>query len=126
MHKTKKVLKKRDWQLSTTQLIYVNPHPINISFRNDERHFDVDGGYNIRYQIIKKRVDKVHIRDTGERLTQPGKIAIVYYNDADAKLYLQYIKMLQKEGLLEEQFEDVELEDLQGVYGLKAIRITIR
>jgi len=122
---TKKILKKRDWQLSTTQLIYVNPHPINISFRNDERHFDVDGGYNIRYQIIKKRVDKVHIRDTGERLTQPGKIAIVYYNDADAKLYLQYIQMLQQERLLDEQIENVELEDLQGVFGLKAIRVTI-
>jgi hypothetical protein len=122
---TKKVLKKKDWQLSTTQLIYVNPHPINISFRNDERHFDVDGGYNIRYQIIKKRVDKVHIRDTGERLTQPGKIAIVYYNDADARLYLQYIKTLQRERLLDEQIENVELEDLQGVYGLKAIRVAV-
>lgn len=122
---TKNVLKKRDWQLSTTQLIYVNPHPINISFRNDERHFDVDGGYNIRYQIIKKRVDKVHIRDTGERLTQPGKIAIVYYNDADAMLYLQYIKTLQQERLLDKQIENVELEDLQGVFGLKAIRVTV-
>jgi hypothetical protein len=121
----KKVLKKRDWQLSTTQLIYVNPHPINISFRNDERHFDVDGEYNIRYQIIKKRIDKVHIKDTGERLTQPGKIAVVYYNDSDVRMYLHYIKILQKERLLDEQFENVELEDLQGVYGLKAIRVTV-
>jgi hypothetical protein len=124
-HITKKVLKKRDWQLSTTQLIYVNPHPINISFRNDERHFDVDGSYNIRYQIIKKRIDKVHVKDTGERLTQPGKIAIVYYNDSDVLMYLQYIKILQQERLLDEQFENVELEDLQGVYGLKALRVTI-
>jgi len=122
---TKKALHKKDWQLSTTQLIYVNPHPINISFRNDERHFDVDGSYNIRYQIIKKRVDKVRIRDTSERLTQPGKIAIVYYNDADAGLYLQYIKTMQQEGLLDEQIENVELEDLQGVFGLKAIRVTV-
>lgn len=123
---TKSVLKKNDWQLSTTQLIFVNPHPINISFRNDERHFDVDGGYNIRYQIIKKRIDKVHIKDTGERLTQPGKIAIVYYNDTDVRMYLQYIKILQEERLLNEQYENVELEDLQGVYGLKAIRVCVK
>jgi GAF domain-containing protein len=122
----KKVLKKRDPQLSTTQLIYVNPHPINISFRNDERHFDVEGGYNIRYQIIKKRIDKIHIKETGERLTQPGKIAVVYYNDSDLSTYLQYLKIMQQEQLLDEQFENVELEELQGVYGLKAIRATVR
>ena len=122
----KTVLRKDDWQLSTTQLIYVNPHPINISFRNDERHFDVEGGYNIRYQVIKKRIDKVHIKDTGERLTQPGKIAIVYYNDSDIQTYFQYIKMLQQEGVLDVQFETVELEDLQGVYGLKALRVTVK
>ena len=123
---TGKVLKKHDWQLPTTQLIYVNPHPINISFRNDERHFDVEGGYNIRYQVIKKRIDKVHIKDTGERLTQPGKIAIVYYNNSDVQMYLEYIKTLQQEGLLDEQLEDIDLEDLQGVYGLKALRVSIK
>jgi len=85
----------------------------------------VDGGYNIRYQIIKKRIDKVHIKDTGERLTQPGKIAVVYYNDSDVRMYLRYIKILQQERLLDEQFENVELEELQGVYDLKAIRVTI-
>jgi len=122
----KKVLKKRDPQLSTTQLIYVNPHPININFRNDERHFDVEGGYNIRYQIIKKRIDKIHVKETGERLTQPGKIAVVYYNDSDLSVYLKYLKIMQQEQLLGEQIEMVELEDLQGVYGLKAIRVNIR
>jgi hypothetical protein len=112
--------------LHTTQLIYVNPHPINISFRNDERHFDVDGGYNIRYQVVKKRIDKVHIKETGERLTQPGKIAIVYFNDNDASLYINYIKQLQREGLLHEFSELLELEELQGIYGLKALRVSVR
>jgi hypothetical protein len=123
---TKKALTERDWQLTTTQLIYVNPLAINISFRNDERHFDVDGSYNIRYQVVKKRIDKVHIKDTVERLTQPGKIAIVYYNDSDVATYLENIKTLQEENLLSEEIEKVELEDLQGIYGLKAIRVTIK
>ena len=29
--------------------------------------------YNIRYHIIKKRIDKVLILETNERLTQPEK-----------------------------------------------------
>ncbi|HTE01276.1 MAG TPA: GAF domain-containing protein [Mucilaginibacter sp.] len=112
--------------LQTTQLIYVNPHAINISFRNDERHFDVDGAYNIRYQIIKKRIDKVHIKDSFERLTQPGQIAIVYFNDEDAEEYAGYIKTCQDEGLLYDDYETLELEELQGVSGLKAIRVSVK
>lgn len=112
--------------LQTTQLIYVNPHAINISFRNDERHFDVDGAYNIRYQIIKKRIDKVHIKDSFERLTQPGQIAIVYFNDEDASEYAGYIKTCQEEGLLYDAYEMLELEELQGVSGLKAIRVSVK
>ncbi|HET7897256.1 MAG TPA: hypothetical protein VFL47_06295, partial [Flavisolibacter sp.] len=64
--------------LQTTQLILAHSVPLSISFRRKERKFDVDGAYNIRYEIIKKRIDKVHIRDSEERLTQPGKVAIVY------------------------------------------------
>lgn len=111
--------------LQTTQLIYVNPHAINISFRNDERHFDVDGSYNIRYQIVKKRIDKVHVKQTYERLTQPGKIAIVYFNDADAQEYEHYIEQCRLEGLIAGEVEMLELEELQGVDGLRAMRVTV-
>jgi hypothetical protein len=69
---------------------------IAISFRRDERKFDVEGSYNIRYEVIKKRLDKVHIKDTGERLTQPLKIAIVYSNPKDFVEYEEYINFLQK------------------------------
>ena len=64
-------------QLHTTQLILAQSIPISISFKTAERKFDVDGAYNIRYEIIKKRIDKVRIKDSTERLTQPGAIAIV-------------------------------------------------
>jgi hypothetical protein len=112
--------------LRTTQLIYVNPHSVNISFRNDEQHFDVEGSYNIRYQIVKKRIDKVNIKNTTERLTQPGKIAIVYFNNEDAVEYQQYIKLCRETGLLYDDCEMLELEELQGVSGLKAIRVTVK
>ena len=107
------------------QLILVHSEPLAIRFRQDEKRFDVDGAYNIRYEIIKKRIDKAHIRDTGERLTQPGKISIVYSHDSDASEYLRYIEYLKSEGYLVGETERLELEELQGAKGLHALRISV-
>jgi hypothetical protein len=111
--------------LETTQLIFVYDKPIDVSFRIDEQRFDVEGSYNIRYQMVKKRIDKAHVKGTDERLTQPYKIAIVYFNSAEAKEYVGYIKVLQKQGLLNEDLEYLEIEELQGVEGLKALRVGV-
>lgn len=111
--------------LSTTQLILANSIPISISFRAAERKFDVDGAYNIRYEIIKKRIDKVRIKETNERLTQPGKIAIVYTQPKEATEYMEYIEFLQNLNLLKPGVEQLELEELQGVIGLKALRVDV-
>lgn len=119
------LLPQMPYKLRTTQLIYVNPEPIDISFRMDEKRFDVEGGYNIRYQVIKKRIDKVRVRDTGERLTQPGTIAIVYSSNADVREYVSYIDYLRENKILAGDIEYLDLEELQGVDGLKALRIGI-
>lgn len=111
--------------LQTTQLILAHSIPLTISFRRKERKFDVDGAYNIRYEIIKKRIDKVHVKDTEERLTQPGKIAIVYSQQKELNEYMEYVEFLQHEGLLTDAIEHVDLEDTQGINGLKAIRIDV-
>ncbi len=111
--------------LNIASLIFVHSSQINICFRNDERRFDVEGYYNIRYEVIKKRIDKACIKSTGERLTQPGKIALVYFNDAEAQDYISNIKELQKEKKLKNDLHMVELEELQGVSGLKALRVSV-
>jgi hypothetical protein len=111
--------------LKTTQLILAHSIPLSITFRTEERKFDVDGAYNIRYEIIKKRIDKVRIKDTNERLTQPGKVAIVYSQPKDASEYLEYIEFLQNRKLLKPGAEQFDLEDLQGVVGLKALRVEV-
>lgn len=113
-------------ELDTTHLILVHNAPLSIRFRLEEKKFDVDGAYNIRYEIIKKRIDKALIKNTDERLTQPGKIAIVYSNDRDADEYMRYIEFLQAKKYLAKEVEKVVLEDLQGVSGLKALRVTVR
>jgi len=112
-------------KLATTQLIFIHNHPISISFRADERKFDVEGAYNIRYQMIKKRIDKVLIRNSQERLTQPDKLALIYFNKRDIEDYLPFVKYLQETGVLNTETEDLDLEDLQGLSGLKALRIAI-
>jgi uncharacterized membrane protein len=59
-------------------------------------------------------------------LTQPGTIAIVYSSDSEVKEYYQYIESLRKRGLLTGSIEYCDLEDLQGVSGLKALRVAIQ
>lgn len=116
--------KEMQHELKVASLILVHSNPLAIQFRMDEKQFDVDGAYNIRYEIIKKRIDKAHLKGTQKRLTVPGKLAIVYSQDKDAKEYLKYIAFLQSKKMLG-AYELVEVEDLQGVSGLKAIRVDL-
>lgn len=111
--------------LETTQLIFVHEKLIDISFRPDEQRFDVEGSYNIRYQLVKKRIDKAHVKFTQERLTQPGKLAIVYMNRWEAEEYLNYINILVAREVLKADVEFVDIEELQGVEGLKALRVSL-
>lgn len=108
--------------LEIASLILVYSTPLAVHFRMDEKRFDVEGAYNARYEIIKKRVDKAHIKGTEERITQPGHIAIVYSQESDAVEYRKYLKFMTSKGYFQKGFEDVELEDLQGVTGLRALR----
>jgi len=112
-------------QLDVASLILVYNTSLSIRFRMDEKQFDVDGTYNARYEIIKKRIDKSFIKGTKERLTDKGKLAIVYSQKKDELEYLRYIKFLKSKGYFTNKIEIVELEGLQGVSGLKAIRAEI-
>ena len=112
-------------KLDVTSLMLVYSSPLSIRFRMDEKRFDVDGTYNARYEIIKKRIDKSYIKGTNERLTQKGKLAIVYSQKKDEREYLRYVRFLKSKGYFTNNIEIVELEGLQGVTGLKAIRAEI-
>lgn len=111
--------------LKTTQLIFVHASTIDISFRPDERRFDVEGGYNVRYQMIKKRIDKVLIRRSKERLVQPDMVAVVTQGLNDFYLLKEDMLLLAEQGLFMQGIEELELEELQGVSGLKALRARI-
>ena len=111
--------------LDVASMILVFNQPLSISFRMDEKQFDVDGTYNARYEIVKKRVDKAYIKGTKKRITDKGKITIVYSQKQDEREYLRYIRFLQSKHYLDTDVEIVELQDLQAVTGLKAIRVSV-
>ena len=112
-------------RLDITQLILVHSTPLSIAFRYDEKKFDVDGTYNIRYEITKKRIDKALVKGTKERVTQVGKIAIIYSLAEEIDEYRSYINFLIAQGYLKDSFEYLELEDLQGASGLMALRVEV-
>ncbi|ALR29080.1 MULTISPECIES: GAF domain-containing protein [Chryseobacterium] len=111
--------------LDIASLIFVYNEKIDIRFRMDEKRFDVDGAYNSYYEIIKKRLDKAHIKDSTERITCPGKITIVYFGMENQKEYLEYINKLQKKEILQNDIEFLKVEDLQGITGLLALRVSL-
>jgi hypothetical protein len=113
------------YQLDVTTLILVYHSTIAIRFRMDEKRFDVDGTYNARFEVVKKRIDKACIKDSDERITESGKITIVYSSDAEEQEYDGYISSLQERHLLGNFIEKFDVEDLQGVSGLKALRVKI-
>jgi hypothetical protein len=126
IHQKMEILKpKLKNNLEITQLILVHDQPISIRFRADEKHFDVDGAYDIRYEIVKKRIDKAYIKNTGERLTQPGKIAIVYNQAKVEDEYRRYFHYMAGKKLITGEVEELELEELPGATGLRALRVQI-
>jgi hypothetical protein len=111
--------------LQVTHLVLVQHAPLSIRFRADEKRFDVDGAYDIRYEIVKKRIDKAVVKGTRERVTQPGRIAIVYSQPAEAAEYRGYLDYLRHLGYVGVDVEELELEELQGVHGLRALRAAV-
>ncbi|MFP3598479.1 GAF domain-containing protein [Chryseobacterium sp. SIMBA_029] len=111
--------------LDIASLIFVYNEKIDIRFRMDEKRFDVDGAYNSYYEIVKKRLDKSHVKDSNERITCPGKITIVYFGMENQREYLEYIAKLQKKGILQSDVEFLKVEDLQGITGLLALRVSL-
>ncbi|MBC8177080.1 MAG: GAF domain-containing protein [Desulfobacteraceae bacterium] len=111
--------------LETCHLILVNHTPLSIRFRYDEKRFDVDGAYDVRHEIIKSRIDKAVVKRTGERLTQPGRVAIVYSHTDEGREMQRHIDFLKARGNLLNDLEFLDLDDLPGVRGLKALRVGI-
>jgi hypothetical protein len=124
--RTERLRPRLKMDLETTHLVLIQNNPLSIRFRYDEKKFDVDGTYNLRYEIMKKRIDKAIVKGTKERLTMPGKIAVVYSQPSEALEYKRYFEYLSSKKYILNEVEELDLEALQGVQGLKALRIAVK
>jgi hypothetical protein len=111
--------------LDTTNLILAHHAPLAVRFRFDEKRFDVDGAYDVGHEIVRSRIDKAMVKGRAERLTQPGKIAIVHSRPEESQEMVRHIHFLQSRGYLLDDLEAVELEDLPGVQGLRGLRVSV-
>jgi hypothetical protein len=115
-----------DTTMQVTHLVLVQDTPIDIFHdENTERLFDVKGTRDIRYEIVKKRIDKALDRQTQTRITQPGMLTIVYSTDEEWGEYQQYLRYLAREGWVLPQVESGLVEPLPGVTGLKFARVQV-
>ncbi len=112
-------------KLELAHLVIMQNNPISICFDYDEKKFGPQGAYNIRYEIVKKRIDKAKIKGTNERLTLPEHLSIVFSQDAEKLELKKYLEYLRFKKWVDKEIEFVVLEDLQGVSGLKAVRVKV-
>lgn len=111
--------------LDTCHLVLYNRSPLAIRFRYDEKRFDVDGAYDVRHEIIKSRLDKAVVKGDRQRLTRPGRVAVVYANPREGREIRQHIEFLQAKGYLLSDAEQLDLDDLPGIRGLRAFRVGV-
>lgn len=112
--------------LDITHLVLVQATTVDI-FHDEttERLFDVRGTRDTRYEIVKKRIDKAMDTDSQTRITQPGKLTLVYSTAEEWEEYKQYFRYLAREGWIGEEIEFGLVEPLQGVTGLRFARVQV-
>jgi hypothetical protein len=111
--------------LETAHLILASHATLSIRFRFEEKRFDVDGAYDVRHEIIKSRLDKAMVKGRSERLTQPGMIAVVFSQPQEGREVRRHLEFLTSKGYLKGDTEALDVEELPGVQGLRAMRASV-
>lgn len=117
---------KSESMLKVAHLVLVQNTTIDI-YHNEstEKLFDVKGTRDIRYEIVKKRIDKAIDKATKGRITQTGMLTVVYSTEDEWEEYRQYLRYLAREGWVEDKIEMGMVEPLQGVSGLRFARVKV-
>lgn len=112
--------------MQVTHLVLVQDSTVDI-FHDEttEKLFDVRGTRDTRYEIVKKRIDKAIDEQTQARITQPGMLTLVYSTNDELEEYQQYLHYLTREGLIDDAIDRGTVEPLQGVTGLKFVRVRV-
>jgi hypothetical protein len=71
-----------------THVIVVQDTPVNVTFDFDDKLFHVEGGADGRGEMLKRRVDRAVVKGTQERLSQPGKLSVVFTQERERLEYM--------------------------------------
>lgn len=113
-------------QMEVTHLVLVQDLTVDIIHdENTEKLFEVRGTRDIRYEIVKKRIDKAVDEESRTRITQPGMLTLVYSSEEEWAEYQQYLRYLTREGWIEPEIQSGTVEPLQGITGLKFARVRV-
>ncbi len=117
---------QHDTELQVTHLVLIQHPPVDI-FHDEKTDtlFSVRGTRDTRYEIVKKRIDKAQDMESGERITQPGMLTLVYSTDEEWAECQQYLRYLVREGWIDPRVESGDVEPLQGISGLMFARVRI-
>jgi hypothetical protein len=112
--------------LEVTHLVLVQDLTVDIFHdENTEKLFDVRGTRDIRYEIVKKRIDKAVDEKNRKRITQPGMLTLVYSTEEEWSEYQEYLRYLARENWVGTEIESGTIEPLQGITGLKFALVRI-
>lgn len=115
-----------DTKMEVTHLVLVQDQTVDIIHdENTEKLFEVRGTRDIRYEIVKKRIDKAVDEDSRTRITQPGMLTLVYSTEEEWAEYQQYLRYLAREGRIDREIQSGTVEPLQGITGLKFARVRV-
>lgn len=113
-------------QMEVTHLVLVQDLTVDIIHdENTEKLFEVRGTRDIRYEIVKKRIDKAVDEESRTRITQPGMLTVVYSTEEEWAEYHQYFRYLAREGWVDSEIQSGIVEPLQGITGLKFARVRV-
>ncbi len=115
-----------DTNLEVTHLVLVQDLTVDI-FHDEttEKLFEVRGTRDIRYEIVKKRIDKAVDEEARTRITQPGMLTVVYSTEEEWTEYHQYLRYLTREGWVDTEIQSGTVEPLQGITGLRFARVRV-
>ncbi len=113
-------------QMEVTHLVLVQDQTVDIIHdENTEKLFEVRGTRDIRYEIVKKRIDKAVDEQARTRITQPGMLTLVYSTEEEWAEYHQYLRYLAREGWIDTEIQSGTVEPLQGITGLRFARVRV-
>jgi hypothetical protein len=115
-----------DTQMEVTHLVLVQDQTVDIIHdEHTEKLFEVRGTRDIRYEIVKKRIDKAVDEQSRTRITQPGMLTLVYSTEEEWAEYQQYLRYLAREGWVDTEIQSGTVEPLQGITGLRFARVRV-